>query len=75
MSSLGPEIDLTHCLHREEVSEPASSYIIKSRSSGSRTIVNFNDLPEMTSSEFYTMANGLGDNASLYHFEVGVFLF
>ncbi|KAH0548669.1 hypothetical protein GP486_007788 [Trichoglossum hirsutum] len=68
-SSLEPAINLTHCLHREEVGEPASSYIIKSRSTGSRTIVNFNDLPEMTASEFSTMADELGDKASLYHFE------
>ncbi|KAI9845995.1 MAG: hypothetical protein M1837_004401 [Sclerophora amabilis] len=68
-SSFGPAVDLTHCIYREEFNEPASSYIIKSRSADSRTIVNYNELPEMTSREFVTMANEMGDEATWYHFE------
>ena len=37
----------------------------------SRTIVNYNDLPEMSAKEFREMVDGLGDEASWYHFEVG----
>ncbi|KAK3984793.1 Ketohexokinase [Cladorrhinum sp. PSN332] len=56
LSSFGDQdarlVDFTHCLYREEHDEPASSYIIRSTKSGSRTIVNYNDLPEMTVAEF-----------------------
>ncbi|KAI9778077.1 MAG: hypothetical protein M1839_008381 [Geoglossum umbratile] len=73
-SSLPETVDLTHCFYREEFNEPASSYIIKSRSVDSRTIVNFNNLPEMTSSEFTAMAGKLGDKAGYYHFEASTIL-
>ena len=72
-SSFGPEIDLTRCVYREE-NEPASSYIIKSLSNGSRTIINYNELPEMTSKEFIAMADELGNEAGWYHFEAGLTL-
>ncbi|KAH0541243.1 hypothetical protein FGG08_004248 [Glutinoglossum americanum] len=68
-SSFEPTVDLAHCLYREEFNEPASSYIIKSRAKDSRTIVNFNDLPEMTSDEFVGMANELGSDASFVEAE------
>ena len=74
-SSLRPTVDLTHCIYREEWEEPASSYIIRSQSSGSRTIVNYNDLPEMTSEEFITMADRLGDKLKWCHFEVTIKFF
>jgi ketohexokinase len=51
-SSLGPNVDLSTCIHREECTEAASSYIIRSSDTGSRTIVNYNGLPEMTLDEF-----------------------
>ena len=62
-------VDLQHCLCREAFGEPASSYIIRSRSSGSRTIVNYNDLPEMTAEEFFQIANNIDPKSSWFHFE------
>jgi len=73
-SSFGPAVDLSRCTLREEFDEPASSYIIKSTSTGSRTIVNHNELPEMTTEEFIAMADELGDKASWYHFEASSIL-
>lgn len=69
-SALEPHVHLDHCIYREEFNEPASSYIIKSQSSGSRTIVNYNELPEMTVDEFTRIADALGSEAGWYHFEV-----
>jgi len=69
-SSFGPTVDLGCCIYRETFTEPASSYIVKNRSTGTRTIVNYNELPEMTSQEFIAMANEIGDEAGWYHFEV-----
>lgn len=69
-ASFGPNVDLSHCLYREQCSEPASSYIIKSSSTDSRTIVNYNDLPEMTVAEFATVVEDIGNEATWYHFEV-----
>ncbi|KAL2001657.1 hypothetical protein VTN02DRAFT_1440 [Thermoascus thermophilus] len=70
--SLGPGVDTTHCVYRETHTEPASSYIIKSRTSGSRTIVNFNELPELTAAEFDAVVERLdvGDGGGKwFHFE------
>ena len=69
-SSLPPGVDLSHCIYREQFSEPASSYIIKSQASGSRTIVNYNELPEMEIDEFSSIADRLGQHSRLFHFEV-----
>lgn len=52
VSSLSRRVSLKHSIYREAYSEPASSYIVRSRATGSRTIVNYNDLPEMTVEEF-----------------------
>ncbi|KIW11082.1 hypothetical protein PV08_10381 [Exophiala spinifera] len=68
-ASFGPSVDLSHCLYRDAHSEPASSYIIKSSSADSRTIVNYNDLPEMTCAEFIAMSDSFDDEATWYHFE------
>ncbi|PWY86901.1 pfkB family kinase [Aspergillus heteromorphus CBS 117.55] len=68
-SAFEPHVRLAHCIYRENVTEPASSYIIKSQSSGSRTIVNYNALPEMTEKEFINIADRLGPRASWFHFE------
>jgi ketohexokinase len=65
-----PRVSLRHCIYREDFEEPASSYIIKSQSSGSRTIVNYNELPEMTLEEFVQIADSLNDEVAWYHFEV-----
>ncbi|RAL12057.1 ketohexokinase [Aspergillus homomorphus CBS 101889] len=64
-----PHVRMDHCIYREELTEPASSYIFKSQASGSRTIVNYNELPEMTVVEFVEIAGRLGPTASWFHFE------
>ncbi|KAF9886631.1 Ribosome biogenesis protein brx1 [Aspergillus nanangensis] len=68
-SDFEPGVQLSHCIYREQFEEPASSYIIKSQASGSRTIVNYNELPDMTVEEFTKIANDLGPNATWFHFE------
>lgn len=60
---------LAQCIHRERNDDAASSYIIRSKESDSRTIVNYNDLPEMTFDEFREIADSIASDASLYHFE------
>ncbi|KAL4999284.1 Ribokinase-like protein [Aspergillus recurvatus] len=64
-----PQVSLSHCIYRKEFEEPASSYIIKSQASSSRTIVNYNELPEMRLDEFIQIADKLGTKAGWYHFE------
>ncbi|KAK0615966.1 Ribokinase-like protein [Bombardia bombarda] len=70
-----PIVDLSRCLYRREHDEAASSYIIRSGQTGSRTIVNFNDLPDMTVAEFQDIADnfarehGGNDNDCWWHFE------
>lgn len=56
---LSSGIGLSHCIYRESNSEPVSSYIIADQSTGSRTIVNHNDLQEMTFEEFQHIANNI----------------
>ncbi|KAI2779516.1 Ribokinase-like protein [Daldinia loculata] len=70
VDSFGPEslVDFTRCIFREDQRQPASSYIIRSEATGSRTLVNYNDLPEMTIGEFVAAADELGDDA-WFHFE------
>jgi ketohexokinase len=70
-------IDLRHCVYREECYEAASSYIIKSEQKDSRTIVNYNELPEMTVDEFVRAAgnivagiDGSRNGRVWFHFEV-----
>lgn len=70
-SSFGPTVDLTHSIHREGCDEPASSYIIRSRTTGTRTIVNYNELPEMTAKEFVAAVDDLGEEMGWCHFEAG----
>ncbi|KAF2095359.1 pfkB family kinase [Rhizodiscina lignyota] len=67
--SLEPDVDCTNCIYREDSTEPASSYIIRSEQSSSRTIVNYNELPEMTVAEFCVRADALANEACWYHFE------
>jgi ketohexokinase len=71
----GNAIDFSRCLYREGYEEPASSYIIRSGATGSRTIVNFSELPEMTVGEFEAIVDAFttehdGDEC-WWHFEVG----
>lgn len=70
-SAFGSHVNLDHCIYREAFEEPASCYIIKSQSTGSRTIVNYNNLPEMSLEEFTRIANELGPEATWFHLEVG----
>lgn len=69
-SAFEPRVSLAHCIYREQFEEPASSYIIKSQSTGSRTIVNYNELNEMTLEEFSSIAKELGPKSTWFHFEV-----
>ncbi|KAL2821776.1 Ribokinase-like protein [Aspergillus cavernicola] len=64
-----PNVSLDHCIYREEFEEPASSYIIKSQSTGSRTIVNYNELPEMTLDEFVHAISIIKPRPAWFHFE------
>ncbi|CAI7646976.1 unnamed protein product [Penicillium discolor] len=70
-SSLGDIVRLDSCIYRERFSEPASSYIIMSQATGSRTIVNYNELPEMTRNEFATAIEPLRalTDRPWFHFE------
>lgn len=73
-TSLGPDVELGHCIYREEATEAASSYIIRSLAADSRTIVSYNELKEMTIEEFAEVANRLSRDGNgksqVYHFEV-----
>ncbi|KAH8908846.1 hypothetical protein BR93DRAFT_966875 [Coniochaeta sp. PMI_546] len=72
LSSFGDDTpaDFSHCLYREGHTEPASSYIIQSQAAGTRTIVNYNDLPEMTVQEFADIADSFRDiPQTWWHFE------
>ena len=73
LSSFGGDtiVDFNHCLYREGHAEPASCYIIQSQAAGTRTIVNYNDLPDMTVQEFSVIADSFRDRTqSWWHFEV-----
>lgn len=64
-------VDFTRCIYRRGHDQPASSYIIRSEATGSRTLVNYNDLPEMTLDEFQTAIEGLDPQDDMWvHFEV-----
>ena len=67
-SSFAESTDLSFCIHREASNEPASSYIIRSKAVDSRTIINYNGLPEMSSVEFASVADHL-PGMSWCHFE------
>ena len=71
MSSFGPAVNLKQCIYREEHKEAASSYIIRSSTADSRTIINYNELPEMTCEEFIVTAERLGSELTWCHFEAG----
>lgn len=73
-------VSLAHSVCRAGHGDAASSYIVRSAATGSRTIVNFNDLPEMTAGEFagvvaaFAEAGGQagGEETTWWHFEVSV---
>jgi ketohexokinase len=63
------------CIYRDEASEAASSYIIQNEHKGTRTIVSYNELPEMTKQEFAEQVDRLGlvhgsSWKGWFHFEV-----
>ncbi|KAI0541019.1 Ribokinase-like protein [Xylaria digitata] len=62
-------IDFSRCIFRDENQEPASSYIIRSSATGSRTLVNYNDLAEMSFDEFVAATESLGNEDAWFHFE------
>ncbi len=72
-------VDLDSAIFRHEIYEAANSFIIKSMQSGTRTIVNYNQLPEMTFEEFkecfqslsrkYVHDYGYDHQSGWYHFE------
>ena len=69
-SSLGPNVDLLYCFYRNDSYEAPSSYIIKSLDTDSRTLVNYNELEEMTVSEFQQVTEKLASRGEvIYHFE------
>ena len=68
--SLGPSIDFTHCFYRNSSMVAPSSYILKSVESDSRTLVNYNELEEMTIEDFKDALSKLsGQLNTIYHFE------
>jgi ketohexokinase len=60
--------DLTPCVERPGAHVAASSTIIRSSATGSRTIVSFNEVPEVTAAEFGAKAEGIGQ-VDWWHFE------
>lgn len=65
-------VSFEHCLYRDAHTEAASSYILRSEATGSRTLVNYNDLPEMTVGEFEAVMRRFSDDddETWWHFEV-----
>ncbi|KAI4602121.1 hypothetical protein KJ359_010987 [Pestalotiopsis sp. 9143b] len=70
-------VDLSRCVYREGYAEPASSYIIRSEATDSRTLVSYNDLPDVTVDDFKAAAGGLlrPGGKTWWHFEVSLFWF
>ena len=71
--SLGPQVRTLTALCRAGVTEAASSYVVRSAATGSRTIVNFNGLVEMGFEEFVGVVRAVGEaemEGSWWHFEV-----
>jgi ketohexokinase len=69
--TLGPDVNYDSCIYREDSSEPASAYVINSQRTGSRTIVSYNELSQMTLDEFSSSVELLGyTEKTCFHFEV-----
>lgn len=62
-------VDCSSCVYRQGSTQPASSFIVRSQISGSRTSISHAPLEEMTLAEFKTVAATLGHDACWYHFE------
>lgn len=64
-------VDVSYCIYRESHTEAASSYIIRSEQTGSRTLVNYNNLPEMSLREFERVMSAFDPSQETWwHFEV-----
>lgn len=50
-------LNMTYCMYRTGVQEPISSYIISSQQAGTRTIINHNQIEEMSLTEFNDALN------------------
>ena len=63
-------IKFDRCLFRQGHAEAASSYIIRSDQAGTRTLVNYNNLPEMASAEVVELIQTFApEDEYLFHFE------
>lgn len=64
-------INFGHSIYRENATEAASCYIIQSKATGSRTLVNYKPLEEMTVEEFIRITGQFSfQGESWWHFEV-----
>ncbi|KAJ9148342.1 Ketohexokinase [Pleurostoma richardsiae] len=71
-ASFGPQsaVDFSRCIYRDDQTEPASSFVLRSQATGSRTIVNHNGLAEMTVQEFVQAVDSFsGEEECWWHFE------
>lgn len=65
-----PGVVLDRCRVDREKDAAPSSYIFRSQDTGSRTIVNFNDLDDLSLSEFEVLFQDVGRRVKWWHFEV-----
>jgi ketohexokinase len=63
-----PGVDLSWCVERKECQVAASSTIFRSTATGSRTIISFNQVPELTALEFDGILSALPE-INWWHFE------
>lgn len=66
------KVNIGHSIFREDYKEAVSAYIINSESTSSRTIVNYNALPEMTFDEFKATTVQLLQPAYLWYTWTGL---
>jgi ketohexokinase len=69
-TSLGDGVVLDCCLERKGRTMAPASYIIRSQETGSRTIVNYSEVEEMSLDEFKGVWEAVGWNVRWWHFEV-----
>jgi ketohexokinase len=68
--SLGEGVELKYCLERPGKAIAPASYIIRSAETGSRTIVNYSEVEEMSVEEFKAVWEAIGTDVWWWHFEV-----
>lgn len=69
-ASYGTENVPRHCIYREDEAKSARRYIIRNVSTSSITIIDHNQLRDMTFAEFKKVADTLGAKTAWCHFEV-----